>query len=312
MRKSGYERGIKMRYLMNIQVVITLFCLMGCITSFPEGTITILPQPQDEVWEGGTHHTIEWQFTGRFSHVRIEYRHGRVWHLMEASAPNTGRYLWTLPEDIYLSVVVRISSLGTREPISDTQGYRLTDKKRIFVLTPGPDDVLEAQTRQTATWNTTGRIKSVKIDVFDGEEWSPVAVSTPNDGEHNWLVPGFTTNRAKLRISTLDSEVVSESEGEFTITAGNLLVINSPVNGAGYSPGSPVNIAWRSAGGFKYIRIDFFDGENWMTVASETLNDGSFQWQLPDKAVSNAILKISGSGEGATAESYVLFEIVRE
>jgi hypothetical protein len=78
-------------------------------------------------------------------------------------------------------------------------------------------------TTHSITWASSGVSGNVKLDLSTdgGSSWSPIAASTPNDGEYAWVVPGIATGQARVRASAVTGAGTSDvSDAGFTITAG--------------------------------------------------------------------------------------------
>lgn len=86
--------------------------LMGSVALSGQAEIIVTSPNGGEVWQGGASRAITWISNGITGNVRIEYslNNGGSWRPIRTSAPNTGSYIWTLPQLTSKYCLVRISS----------------------------------------------------------------------------------------------------------------------------------------------------------------------------------------------------------
>ncbi|HTL69679.1 MAG TPA: Ser-Thr-rich GPI-anchored membrane family protein [Candidatus Eisenbacteria bacterium] len=151
---------------------------------------------------------------------------------------------------------------------------------------PGPYTLGDAV---NVTWIANGSIGPVKVEYFDGQAWSTITSTAPQNGPFNLVLDSVNgivnvTNAAKVRITDADDPNVSNTSGSFTVKA--LVQITSPV------PGNDIwtvddltrSITWNKKGdNIANVKIEYdtiagnFSGGQTVIYAS-TANDGSQAW----------------------------------
>jgi hypothetical protein len=94
--------------------------------------------------------------------------------------------------------------------------------KSITVRTPNGGETWNVASQQNITWESTGSIANVSIEVSvnAGNTWSPV-VTVANSGSYSWTVPNTPTTEARIKISDASDPAVSDtSDANFTIQTG--------------------------------------------------------------------------------------------
>jgi hypothetical protein len=185
----------------------------------------------DETWEAGEPRTVAWHGshpTG--SPVRIEYSTdgGGSWAMIEDNTPNDGSHPWTVPATPSTQCRVRVSDAATSTP-SDTSDNDFTIFTSITVDVPNGGEVWGMGDPQYIVWHgSTPPTFPVKIEYSTdgGSSWSPVELSTANDGSHLWSVPDTPSGQCRVRISDAATDAPSDvSDDDFTITRrGNIIV----------------------------------------------------------------------------------------
>ena len=92
----------------------------------------------------------------------------------------------------------------------------------ITVRTPNGGEVWNFPSQQNITWESTGTIANVSIEVSinAGSSWSPVA-TVANSGTYSWTVTNTPTTEARIKISDASNPSVSDtSNANFTIQTG--------------------------------------------------------------------------------------------
>ncbi|MHC5055753.1 MAG: immunoglobulin domain-containing protein [Planctomycetota bacterium] len=211
----------------------------GSVLSFP-AALTVLPAfievgaPNGgETWYfGGPDRTIVWTSGGVTGNVDIHYSvsGGPPWNTVDTGVPNTGSYVWTIPDENSSSCIVRV-----REPggggVSDVSDAPFTiAPATVSVVAPNGAEDWDTATTQTISWASVG-IADVAIHVSrdGGGGWDEVVASTPAAaGSFAWAVTGPGSTDCLVRVSEAsDGSPADESDAPFTITAKPELVIES-------------------------------------------------------------------------------------
>jgi len=74
-------------------------------------------------------------------------------------------------------------------------------------------DTLPRNIARNLTWTSDNVAGNVRIEISRDEStnWQTLIASTPNDGSENVVVWGRATKRARLRITSLNNPIVSDS-----------------------------------------------------------------------------------------------------
>lgn len=94
------------------------FDISDAVFTIISSSITVLAPDGGEILMGNTGADILWASAGGISQVRLEYSLdlGATWNLIEAGAPNTGRYVWSVPNVDSDSALVRVSDTADGVP----------------------------------------------------------------------------------------------------------------------------------------------------------------------------------------------------
>ncbi|MFN7988942.1 MAG: hypothetical protein U0529_15825 [Thermoanaerobaculia bacterium] len=127
-----------------------------------------------EVWQAGTVHAITWSATGPIANVKIEYSTTSPWDgqlvdpkTVVASTPNTGSFVWTVPQALSKVCYVRVSdAAGTTSDTSDA-AFEITTCGFIGLTPPF-----------SQSFGAAGGRGALEVSPFGGCSWSAVSEST--------------------------------------------------------------------------------------------------------------------------------------
>ena len=138
---------------------------------------------------------------------------------------------------------------------------------------------------QTITWDATGTIVNVKIDLYeDGVFVKELAAATPNDGSFTWVVsPGLNDSALyQIRVTDADYPLTTDDSDNFEIADTRSLTVVLPDSTTSWAMGDTEDITWTSTGDIANVKIDLYEnGAFVMELAATTPNDGSFSWSIP-------------------------------
>ncbi len=175
----------------------------------------------------------------------------------------------------------------------------------LVVTSPNGGESWRAGTRRNITWESTGEVGNVKIQVSTDNKtsWTTVVSSTANDGSYSWIVPNITSAQCFIRISEAsDGDPSDVSDSAFTILPQvKTINLTSPNGGENWTAGSNHNITWSSSGSVGNVKIEYStdNGSNWSEIINSTANDGSHSWTVPNTPSTECLVKIS---EGSDSE----------
>jgi Kre9/KNH-like N-terminal Ig-like domain len=140
--------------------------------------------------------------------------------------------------------------------------------------------------------------------------------ATLNDGRFTWFAElcGGESCNYKIGIHSLSGALLDDSDDDFFIENACMIRITSPAPLASLVTGKPQEIEWtfQDACGDKVDIFLFRAGENCLQIASETENDGSYNWDVIqcDGATDNYRLRVIDIATDATGVSEDQFQIL--
>ena len=242
-----------------------------------------------------TTHPIDWDVQGTSKEFHLDYSFdgGLTWNRIMSNyySPN-GHYDWPVPNSPSASCLVKVT---------DTENNQVLDiSDQAFEILPGVPFV-EVEYPNTATAVFIGSITEVQwesrflessqvaIDYStnNGETWSVVTASTPNDGAHDWLVPDAPTSVALIRVRDLgNANNFDVSDIGFTISPPISLQTQN-TTGADYRACTFTNIDWFAGGtsGTYDLEYSVDGGDSWASIEDDYANEASFisyDWLVPN------------------------------
>ena len=96
-----------------------------------QGAAIHITAPKDgEAWAAGSRHFVVWKSEGlpASAHIKLEFTHddGKQWTPLVAKVPNTGRFLWTVPNHVSKECRVRI--------VADLTGRRIQNRTLFSII----------------------------------------------------------------------------------------------------------------------------------------------------------------------------------
>jgi hypothetical protein len=196
------------------------------------GAITVLTPNGGESWDLGSTRRIEWRTSGAVgSDVRVELRRspGAAWEPLFPSIANDGAQNWVVTGPATAEARVRICSVATAS-ICDVSNANFTiSDGRVRVRTPNGGQVWPVGGTRRIEW-TSSVPGNVRIDVSRdaGASWTRIFTSLANDGAQNWVVTGPTTNRARIRVCSVEEPASCDTSDEnFVISEAADLTVRS-------------------------------------------------------------------------------------
>lgn len=219
-----------------------------------------------------------------------------------ATAATTGNNFRDNVEQVWIQTptpgnyVLKINHKGTLSGGSQVVSILISGNQNIVVYEPSGGDILMVGATKKIRWLTTNFSGNVKIDISrnNGNSYTNLVASTPNDGEYDWLVTGPNTSFGKIKITSLENPSITD----FNITNFSIvtpsLTLTSPNGGEFWNTDSVKNITWNSANlsGKVHIEITRDNGATFQTLFAETDNDGSEAWIVTPPATTQAKIRI--------------------
>lgn len=248
------------------------------------------------------------------TNVKIEYSiNDGSWTEIIASTTDNP-YSWSVGNDFTTSTNVKAKvSAVTADDDANTASATssaFTIYGQLTLSAPDGAEEWAANEAHNITWTTNkGTIENVKLeyssDNFVADE-NTIIASTANDGTYEWT-PASTGETFKVRVSDAqDSDTSDVSDDYFSVTG---IGITAPASGATWNCGSAQTITWNATGSFTHVKIEYYDGSDWNTIISSTVNDGSHGWTVENTPTNAAQIRISDAADGDPVGTSQTFNI---
>lgn len=248
---------------------------------------------------------IRWETMGTIPTVKIEYAlmiegEEPEWRVVEELYSNRGAYQWDVPDEIYPSVLLKISDPNDENVFSVSSPFAIVGG--LVLQNPQGGEMWTVGSRRKIAWKYSGTIPNIAIeyatldevsrkDLRDGVknaqaelDWQFVEESLPNIGSYIWEVPDALSDQVVLRISDSRDPFVSDVlEKPFRIIPGFILQV--PNGGESFEVGKEVVLSWETRGSIENVRLQY-SKDNFVSdvqeIIGEASNVGRFTWTIPD------------------------------
>ena len=268
----------------------------------------LTPNTGNENWIVGENKSITWSSKGLPNNapLKIEYStdNGSNWNIIESSIPNSGSYIWTIPNMATTSrAYVKISSLdyaGSYD--SNNLAFTIT-KPIVGVTVPNDGQTWYVGESKSIQWSGLTGVERIKIEFSadGGLTYSTIVNSTPNTDFYYWNIPYDTppSDNCLIRISAVGDESVSHvTEQPFTI-AKPTISLSAPNGGENWYLGQTRKISWTNTGASdSKIKIEYSsdDAQTWNLIALVD-NTGSYDWKIASDITPSEVAYIRISNE---------------
>ena len=271
-----------------------------------------------EVYVAGEVRPIHWDWTGRFSQVRLEYStdSGATWRTVAQTADNDGAFSWTVPNTLSSSCRVKVTDTADPNSFAVSQanfviGTRASPSP-LLLTSPAAGDTFIVGKDYYLTWISSPGIRELKIEYSanGGSTWDMVSAKSSNDGAFEWKVPNTPCTNCKVKISDASNPTTFSVSDPFTI-APQTLVLTSPRMGDTWVAGRSYYITWNWAGGINWLKIEYSvnGGSTWDLILASTTNDGGYLWTVPNKPSSNVMVRLTNTENTKVLDVSRAFEI---
>lgn len=314
------------------------------IVPVPVITVTS-PNGCGELWEVGSCHNVTWTHAGFVGNVKIEYsnNNGAGWNVIVESTENDGCYEWTIPNDVSDLCLVRISDIEGEPSDTSDAVFSIVPVPTITITSPNGGEYWQVASTYNITWTSdegagsliknfhasdkginlagniisaggTMSIDNVKIEysIDNGENWIVIVESTENDGCYEWTIPNTVSAQCLVRISDLDGIPTDTSDAVFSIVPIPVITVTSPDGGEEWETASIQNVTWIHEGLIDNVKIEYSNnnGAGWIEIIASTVNDGCFEWTIPDDVSDLCLIRISDIDGDPSDTSNAVFSIV--
>lgn len=294
---AGAATGIAVQNISNSSATMT-----ADLTGSGAASITLTYPNGGETWVEGASDSICWTSSNLTGNVVIElnrtYPTGS-WVSLAASAPNSGKYLRSVPSGLTTSARIRVRSVNFGS-VTDVSDANFTVSAGTIALTsPNGGETWVEGTTDTIRWTSNGFSDNIKIELnrtYPTGSWVTLVTSAPNTGWYPRSVPTGATTTARLRISRVTRADVNDvSNANFTVSAGTITV-TSPNGGETWFEGATDTIRWTSSNVNENVKIELnrtYPTGSWVTLVASAPNTGSYLRSVPTGATTSARIRIS-------------------
>jgi hypothetical protein len=280
------------------------------VLSVSSQSITVTSPNGSEVWAGCTQQTITWNSSG-VTHYNIDYStdNGATWTSVASimSIPSN-QFVWTVPNISSTSCLVRVQD-AYNLTVFDVSNVTFSITPSVVVTSPNGAESWEAGTVQTITWvhSGTSNYFDLHYSVDAGTSWNVIQTNYySTTGQYTWNVPNTPSSTCLVRVRDKNNAtcMVDISDQLFTIAPGTpVITVTSPNTNVTRYVGNTYNITWTS----QYVtsnamKIDYSidNGVNWIPVAANTPNTGSYSWLVPNTPSTQCLVKVTDLGNPST------------
>ncbi len=167
-------------------------------------------------------------------------------------------------------------------------------------------------------WNIIGTSGSYELEYSTngGLNWSTIVRDYPSvNGQFPWAIPNLPTTQGKIRVKDAQNNtILDESDTDFIIEAADPVIVICQPNGGEYWFAWDVDsILWEDAfvmAATVTLEYSTDNGATWTLITSNTANDGSYPWTVPNDPSDMALVRITeNGGSNYSKESDNVFDI---
>ena len=271
-------------------------------TISPAPEITVTAPNGGESWIIGTEHNITWTDNGGIisNNLTLEYTtDGATYNSIATGEANDGSYTWTIPDEASDTAQVRITDANRFSTTDLSNNYFSIAVPTITITSPNGGEYWAVGDAAPVTWASLGSVSDDLVFYYSidgGSSWTTITSGETNDGSYTWTVPNEPSSLVQFKIVDGVRPASSDtSDSNFTIIPLPTLIITAPNGGETYVLGETMNITWTSQGlSIGMLKIEYSaDGfATASTIVQDTANSGSYEWTIPDDALSGSTIKV--------------------
>jgi hypothetical protein len=224
--------------------------------------------------------------------------------VVQMGASNSGSFLWTVPDDLSNTVTLRITYPADETVFDDSDLVKIVPG--FTVVAPNSSvQKWDVGSSQTVRWTCTSA--NVPLVTFyysvDSGSTYPFQLTTTADNsgavdaERTWTwnpMPDTITDSLRVKVvANSDSLALDESDSNAKLKAF-FQVLTPSATGIIVKVADVYNVTWNWTGSVANVRLDYslddFAGST--NITPTTLNDGVFEWTVPDQITTVAKIRI--------------------
>ena len=256
--------------------------------------LELLTQNNGEVYYYDKQHEIRWNNPDSFTQVgslniNLDYsiNGGVTWTNIVTDYPNTGSYLWTIPEvnTPQDQSLIRVQETGNLDKFDVSNNY-IKLRPRLSIISPNDNESLfQSCTESSITWyGGASNNYNIEISTNNGDDWSLVANRNSNAyfNSYDWSIPNTPSQSCLVKIYERDNpEYYDVSDYVFTIEPS--ISITSPQENENTGSANIVNISWESNFTSDTYNIDYSNnyGASWISIVEDQqFMSTSYDWDV--------------------------------
>ena len=193
-------------------------------------SITVLSPNGGETWDLGADVVITWESVNIPGQVKVSlHKDGNYHRTINNSTENNGEYTWNVPMNLDpdSDYTVRVRSVDNTSIKDFSDNTFAIDEGNntpsITVLSPNGGETWTQGEEVIITWESNAIPGLVKVSLHkNGNYYKNIAVTTENDGEYIWEVPGYVSpdDVYTVRVRSVDDTSIKDfSNANFTVQA---------------------------------------------------------------------------------------------
>ncbi|WMX12733.1 T9SS type A sorting domain-containing protein [Aureispira sp. CCB-E] len=258
---------------------------------------------------GCSRYTIRWTKPNScISRFRLYYstNNGTTWLAINSIVSNSGSgtsqgFNWTVPNGVTSN-----QALFKVEDYYDNSVYDISDAN--FVILPSNDmtitspnggEVIQGLTSHTITWSTTPAASgqyNLQYSTNGGGNWTTIATNITGNA-YTWTAPNIPSANYKIRVVDYNNTCkYDDSDASFEVTPATP-IMTAPNGGEVWYAGTSQTIRWNPTTYYSNVRIDYStdNGLSWNTITTNTSNDGTHSWTIPNVASTVCLVRVSNT-----------------
>jgi len=273
----------------------------------------VLNQPNGgEVMTGCGIYSITWTKGGTSSYYFLDYslNNGTTWNTINSNYYSTGTnnsYSWNpVVNQSSTTCMVRVRDANNLSTSDVSQAvFTITPNTNIIVTAPNGGETLEIGDTYQITWVSAGTSTQFRVyySINNGASWTTLTSSTYSN-YYNWTIPNAPSTQCLVRVEDYNNTCINDvSNAVFTIAEpAPTITVTYPNTAVTLYYNATATISWTSeftVSSFVNIEYSIDNGASWITIASPTEDDGSYNWTVPATASTQCLVRVSEYGNPA-------------
>jgi|GEM_PF-466484 len=272
-------------------------------------------------------YTVKWESQNIGSTVSIDFSStgdAGPFTRVATSVPNTGSYVWTVPNILTDMGCLAISKgSGSTCPLDVVfENFDITDPPpEVTLNAPNGGETFYAGHTADITWLSkyyTGTM-NLSLSTDNGTTWSSVVTGTADDGTYTWTIPAVASAQCLVKVAGTATGAPNDlSDAVFTIALAPPappanITVTEPNGGESWEVGGVHAVTWTVSdyAGNVNVYYSINNGTDWTLLADNLPATGMFEWTIPNTASTQCLVKVVDTATGTPFDvSDAVFSIV--